>query len=111
MTQAASARCSSTVDLVPRESLCQVLEGRGMSRRVLSSLQFMYKQDKACVLTGEGPTDILACNIGVKQGCPAIPLLFSLYLDELEALLEDASEHTDCPRLAQLAVDCDPQVC
>ena len=28
----------------------------------------------------------------------------SLYLDELETLLEDASEHTDCPRLAQLLI-------
>ena len=44
------------------------------------------------------------CNIEVKQGCPASPLLFSLYLDELETLLEDASEHIDCPRLAQLLI-------
>ena len=29
---------------------------------------------------------------------------FSLYLDELETLLEDASEHIDCPRLAQLLI-------
>ena len=91
-------------DLVPRESLWQVLERRGMSGRVLSSLQSMYKQDKACVLTSEGPTEMFECNIGVKQGCPASPLLFSLYLDELETLLEDASEHIDCPRLAQLLI-------
>ena len=41
-------------------------------------------------------------KIGVKQGCPASPLLFSLYLDELETLLENASEHIDCSRLTQL---------
>ena len=64
----------------------------------------MYKQDKAGVLTSEGPTELFECNIGVKQGCPATPLLFSLYLDELETLLEDASEHIDCPRLAQLLI-------
>ena len=69
-------------DLVPRESLWQVLERRRMSGRVLSSLQSMYKQDKACVLISEGPTEMFECNIGVKQGCPASPLLFSLYLDE-----------------------------
>ena len=91
-------------DLVPRESLWQVLERRGMLGRVLSSLQSMYKQDEACVLTSEGPTEMFECNIGVKQGCPASPLLFSLYLDELETLLEDASENIDCPRLAQLLI-------
>ena len=64
----------------------------------------MYKQDKACVLTSEGPTEMFECNIGVKQGCPASPLLFSLYLDELETLLEDASEHIDCLRFAQLLI-------
>ena len=36
----------------------------------------------------------------MKQGCPASPLLVSLYLDELEALLCDAADETDCPRLA-----------
>ena len=40
----------------------------------------------------------------MNQGCPASLLLFSLYLDELEALPEDASEHVDCRRLAQLLI-------
>ena len=40
----------------------------------------------------------------VKQGWPAISVLVSLYLDELEALLEGASEHIDCPRHVQLLI-------
>ena len=31
-------------------------------------------------------------------------MLFSLYLDELESLLEEASEETDCPRLAEILI-------
>ena len=33
-----------------------------------------------------------------------MPSSYSLYLDELEALLEHASEHIDCPCLAQLLI-------
>ena len=72
-----------------------------MGGKVLTSLQSMYAADQACVLTRDGPTGLFDCSIGVKQGCPASPLLFSLYLDKLEAMLE-ASEEIDCPRIAEL---------
>ena len=90
-------------DLVPRQTLWSILEQRGMKGRVLSSLQTMYAADKACVLTRDGPTDLFDCSIGVKQGCPASPLLFGLYLDELETLLESCHE-IDAPRIAELVL-------
>ena len=88
-------------DLVPRETLWRALERRGMKGKVLTSLQTMYAAEKACVLTRDGPTDLFDCSIGVKQGCPASPLLFGLYLDELEKVLE-ASSDTDAPRIADI---------
>ena len=90
-------------DLVPRQTLWSILEERGMKGKVLSSLQTMYAADKACVLTRDGPTDLFDCSIGVKQGCPASPLLFGLYLDELETLLESCHE-IDAPRIAEVAL-------
>ena len=89
-------------DLVPRHTLWRILEQRGMKGKVLSSLKTMYAADTACVLTRDGPTDLFECSIGVKQGCPASPLLFGLYLDKLEKLLEDAFEDIDCPRVADI---------
>ena len=64
----------------------------------------MYAPDRSCVFSSEGATELFECSIGVKQGCPASPLLFSLYLDELQALLRDAADETDCPRLATLLI-------
>ena len=61
----------------------------------------MYAADKACVLTNQGPTDLFDCSIGVKQGCPASPLLFGLYLDELEQILGQASD-IDAPSFAEI---------
>lgn len=88
-------------DLVPRQTLWDVLEQRGMKGKVLASLQTMYAADKACVLTPDGPTDLFECSIGVKQGCPASPLLFGLYLDELERMLENAPG-IDAPSFADI---------
>ena len=88
-------------DLVPRQTLWDVLEQRGMKGKILTSLQTMYAADKACVLTNQGPTNLFDCSIGVKQGCPASPLLFGLYLDELEQILEQAPD-IDAPSFAEI---------
>ena len=90
-------------DLVPRQTLWSILEQRGMKRKVLSSLQTMYAEDKACDFPRDGPTDLCDCSIGVQQGCPARLFLFGLYLDELETLLESCHE-IDAPRIAELVL-------
>ena len=88
-------------DLVPRQTLWKVLKRQGMKGNVLSPLHSMYAADKACVLNHDGPTALFDCAIGVKQGCPASPLLVGRFLDELENLLE-ASPGIDGPRLADI---------
>ena len=77
-------------DSIPRERMWEILEERGLSGDTLAALKSMYEKDKACVLTQEGLSDLFRCTIGVKQGCPASPLLFGLYIDQLEQLLMEA---------------------
>ncbi len=90
------------LDLVPRSTLWKVLEDRGMGGKVLTSPRSMYAADKACVLTKDGPSELFECGIGVKQGCPASPPLFTLYLDELEKLLEEAAADIDLSQAFQI---------
>ena len=44
------------------------------------------------------------CTAGVKQGCSARPLLFGLYIDELEALLRAENNHVDASKLLDTLV-------
>ena len=74
-------------DSVPRQRLWEVLASLGVKRVILACIHSIYEQDEASVLTRAGLTEAFRCTAGVKQGCPASPLLFGLYKDELEALL------------------------
>ena len=55
---------------------------------MLAALQSMYADVRARVATPEGLTDPFECTLGVKQGCPLSPLLFGLYIDRLEPLIQ-----------------------
>ena len=75
------------------QKLWQVLAGLGLTGPLLQCLQSMYAQDSACMLTQDGCPEFFPGTAGVKQGCPASPLLFGLYLDALETYL--AGQGTD----------------
>jgi hypothetical protein len=91
-------------DIVPRDLLWQVLEGLGISGRILECLRSMYHQDQAYLHhPEEGLTPTFFCRIGVKQGCPLSPLLFSLFINGLEKWL-NALEGDTPPMLGQLVV-------
>ena len=88
-------------DSISRERMWQVLHDRGLVGQVISALKSAYESNRACVLTQEGLTDSFPCTIGVKQGCPASPLLFGLYIDDLEKLLLETSHGSKIPPHSQ----------
>jgi len=89
---------------VPRDLLWQVLEGLGISGRILECLRSMYHQDQAYLHhPEEGLTPTFLYRIGVKQGCPFSPLLFGLFIGGLEKRL-NALEGDAPLMLGQLAI-------
>jgi hypothetical protein len=91
-------------DIVPRDMLWQVLEGLGISGRILECLRSMYCQNQGYLHhLEEGLMLTFLYRIGVKQGCPFSPLLFGLFIDGLEKQL-NALEGDAPPMLGQLVV-------
>ncbi len=77
-----------TFDTIPGDLLWQVLDGLGISGRILECLRSMYHQDQACLHhPEEGFTPTFLNRIRVKQGCPLSLFLFGLFIDGLEKQL------------------------
>ena len=91
------------LDTDPRDLLWQALENAGMGHKMMRCIKSIYDTDTARVHTRTGLTDAFRCTIGVKQGCPMSPDLFSLYLDELQAAVTDTPD-SDCPMLGDYAL-------
>jgi hypothetical protein len=64
---------------------------------MLQAIKAMYKEVRVCVSTPEGLTQDFASDMGVKQGCALSPLLLGLFIDELQATLEQDRELCNPP--------------
>ena len=76
-------------DLVKRTKLWEVLLKIGVKGKLFKSLQGMYKTVKACVRASEGLTEYFDCPSGLKKGCTASPILFSLFIDGFSTLVKN----------------------
>jgi len=55
----------------------------GLGGATISVLKNIYTESCTKVRTGQGQTDDIPCERGVKQGCPLSPILFDLALKQL----------------------------
>jgi len=75
---------SKAFDTINRDKLWHRLHGLGVRGTMLSALKAYYSDVRECVKTGDGLSDTIQSQLGVKQGCPLSPTLFGLYIDALE---------------------------
>ncbi|OLY78617.1 RNA-directed DNA polymerase from mobile element jockey [Smittium mucronatum] len=70
-------------DRVPHQALLQKLKIQGIGGHLHKVISALYKSPKICVRFGSYLSPVVEYNCGVRQGCPASPILFDLYINDL----------------------------
>jgi hypothetical protein len=78
---------SKAFDKVWRTGLWHKLIKVGIEGRFLTLIKTMYQNIKSCVISNNSSSEYFPCNAGVRQGEHLSPLLFSIYLNDLEQYL------------------------
>ena len=79
-------------DTVNRSSLWLKLLRHNIQGKVLTVIQNLYSAAKSCVRHDRNHSDYFSCNIEVRQGENLSPLLFAIYLNDLEQYLAEKAQ-------------------
>ena len=74
-------------DYVNRAFLWQKLVNSGVNGSILTIVKYMYEKAKSCVKVEDICSEYFQCGCGVRQGENLSPLLFSIYLNDLQSFL------------------------
>ena len=88
-------------DCVDHSLLWTKLINLGISHKILAILQSMYAAAASCIkISKYEVTDQFPCQKGVRQGCILSPLLFSLFISDLETELRHNESGVKLNRMA-----------
>ena len=75
-------------DTISRKKLLSQLKQAEVGDTFLNNLKAMYKSVKYCVKVANGYTDPISSDRGLKQGCVLSPILFNLFIDDINNIFD-----------------------
>lgn len=70
-------------DKVPHEGMLRKLRAAGIGGQLYSVIRGLYENPTMCVRSGSGLSKQVEYSCGVRQGCPASPILFDVYINDI----------------------------
>jgi hypothetical protein len=99
-TYAGSIDIWKAYDTIPHGRLFSKLAANGITGHMLSFLKALYMHNSVQVKNGEAPgilSDPIPLERGLRQGCPASPILFNISINDMYAGIEGLGcEVPDC---------------
>ena len=94
---------SKAFDSVPRDILMDKLRKHGIDGKVFEIIRTLYTQDKAGVKFGDKFSNPFKTNRGVRQGCVLSPLLFNIFLADIQGEFDRCGDN---PKLGDQEISC-----
>ena len=94
---------SKAFDSVPRDLLLKKLRKHGINGKLYDIIETIYSNDQASVKFGNKFSPKFRTNQGVRQGCVLSPLLFNIFLSDIQ---ETFDKCRDNPELNEQEISC-----
>ena len=80
--------CTRAYDRIDRNILWRVLEEKEMPKPILELIKLLYTENEVTLKLGEHSSKTMGPSTGLRQGCPLSPVLFIIFISDLEKRLE-----------------------
>ena len=84
---------SKAFDSVPRDLLLEKLKNRGIDGKFFEIIKTIYSNDRAGIKFGDKFSSPFRTNRGVRQGCVLSPLLFNIFLSDIQNVFDHSGDN------------------